>query len=182
MRIVLLLAALSGLVSFAWARRSYFVRPRETPPSRNGLGPLGTILGLVLVALLAFAEPPQGGVQSVASLALFVGSQALFWQTLRAFGSRRPSIAFAPGTPDALVTVGPYRYVRHPFYLSYSLFWLAGAVAVPYWPMIVGSLGMLTLYYRAAAQEEQTIARSGLGAEYEAYKRTTGMFLPRIFR
>jgi len=80
------------------------------------------------------------------------------------------------------VTVGPYRYVRHPFYLSYSLFWLAGAVAVPYWPMIVGSLGMLTLYYRAAAQEEQTIARSGLSAEYEAYKRTTGMFLPRIFR
>ena len=32
-------------------------------------------------------------------------------------------------TPASLNQSGPYRFVRHPFYTSYSLTWLAAAVA-----------------------------------------------------
>lgn len=182
MRAILILTALVGLASFAWARRSFFVMPHGTPPRRNGLGPAGTALGILLLILLLFSERTQLGLRSAAALALMIGSQLLFWRAMKAFGPRRPSIAFSPGAPEALVASGPYRYVRHPFYLAYTLFWLGGLIAVPHWPLALGVAVICTLYYRAAALEEKVIAESPLGDQYAAYKKTAGMFLPRVGR
>lgn len=177
-----MLTALVGLLSFAWARRSFFVKPLGTPARRNGLGPVGTVLGALLLILLLFGERAQLGLRSATALALLISSQVLFWGALKAFGPRRPSIAFSPGAPEALVASGPYRYVRHPFYLAYTLFWLGGLIAVPYWPTAIGVAVICTLYYRAAVREEKAIAESRLAAEYAAYKKTAGMFFPRLGR
>ena len=89
------------------------------------------------------------------------------------------AVAFAATKPAALVEDGPFRYVRHPFYASYLIFWFATCFATAsstYW---VGPLTLLACYVVAARKEECLMAQGGLGAEYASYAARTGMFFPR---
>jgi protein-S-isoprenylcysteine O-methyltransferase Ste14 len=88
--------------------------------------------------------------------------------------------AFSDDTPQFLLRHGPYRYVRHPFYASYLLFWVGTAVTTAGWLPWLVPFGMLLLYARAATGEEQKFARSDLAQAYETYRQNTGMFLPRL--
>lgn len=182
MRYLLILAAAACLMNFSWARRHFFVRSAATPPFRRGLAPMGTLFGVGQIISLALEAGLSLGVQTGTALVLYLGAQVTFWLTVRAFGSLRPMIAFAPAQPQVLVTKGPYKYVRHPFYTSYSLFWIAGAVAVPNWVTLTSVLVMCALYYWAALGEEASIARSALSADYATYRQETGMFLPKMPR
>lgn len=81
--------------------------------------------------------------------------------------------------PSHLVTSGPYRYVRHPFYASLIL------VA---WGMVIKSGSWLAafsallatglLYLSARAEEDANIDRFGM--EYEKYMAATRMFVPGL--
>lgn len=182
MRYVLMVIAATCALSFSWARRSFFVRSVSTPPLRKGLGPLGTLFGAGILISLAIDHDLKIDLRTAISLVLFLSSQAVFWLSVRAFGSSRPSIAFSSDTPQRLVTNGPYRYIRHPFYTSYSLFWLAGALAAPNWVTLISVPVMTTLYYLAARGEEESLSTSELGAVYSDYRDRTGMFVPRMCR
>jgi Phospholipid methyltransferase len=88
----------------------------------------------------------------------------LFVWTIRATRSTPPTLAFATDAPAILFCHGPYRYVRHPFYLSYILFWIGTAVSAAgpgTWavPLVMGAL-----YFQGASREERKFARSALGA------------------
>jgi protein-S-isoprenylcysteine O-methyltransferase Ste14 len=80
-----------------------------------------------------------------------------------------------------LVSTGIYNYIRHPQYTGFMLITLgmmAEWMTIPLlimWPI----LGLL--YYRLARREERDIAAE-FGADYLAYQKRTGMFLPRLFR
>jgi protein-S-isoprenylcysteine O-methyltransferase Ste14 len=82
--------------------------------------------------------------------------------------------------PRALVTWGPYRRVRHPFYASFLLAMVGAFVFLP----DAGTLGALLLAFfilnTTAGKEEARLSASDFGAEYRAYMRNTGRFLPRI--
>jgi protein-S-isoprenylcysteine O-methyltransferase Ste14 len=182
MRYLLILAAGSAILSFAWARRYFFVKTSASSRYRKGLGPFGTLFSLaVLLSLIASPGVGEGG-GAMLSLFFFVASLALFWSAVVAFKSQRPLIAFSIGGPAALVTRGPYRVIRHPFYVSYTLYWIGGAVGAPNWLTIPAVTIMLYLYARAAHAEEEEITQSPLARSYEDYKRRAGMFLPRLKR
>lgn len=169
------------LVSFAWGRGTFFVRSTELRPHRNGLGPLGTIFGVLAFGVTAIK--PYSEVRttlSVCAIALLLGALVLFWATVKAFGHRRPRIAFSAGSPDELVLEGSYRFVRHPFYVSYMLFWLGVFVGSLSWLTALAPVMMGVLYYRAASEEERAIRQSLLGPAYESYSRASGMFIPRL--
>jgi protein-S-isoprenylcysteine O-methyltransferase Ste14 len=68
--------------------------------------------------------------------------------------------------------------MRHPFYCSYLLAWLAGAVATLS-PWLAGAfVGMFVLYLIAARDEEKKFASSSLGDAYASYCSSTGQFFP----
>jgi hypothetical protein len=78
------------------------------------------------------------------------------------------------------VTHGPYRLVRHPFYVAYTIAWLAGSVIVDK-PWLLVSAGLcLWIYYRAARFEEASFQQTPFALSYERYAQEVGMFLPRI--
>ena len=79
------------------------------------------------------------------------------------------------------MATGPYRYVRHPFYSSYILGWLAAVIAVPCLATLVIFLGMTTIYWQAASSEERRFLASPLATDYERYRMHTGLFLPLHF-
>ncbi|MNC97641.1 hypothetical protein D3C83_153610 [compost metagenome] len=70
--------------------------------------------------------------------------------------------------------------MRHPFYASYLLYWLAGAVAIREAWLVPAFAVIVVLYVLAARTEERKFARSAVCDAYDAYRRKTGMFVPRL--
>lgn len=169
---------LTCLLSFSWARRSFFLVDRQTSRVRKGLGPLGSAFGVALIGSLLATEELQSRHVLVAAAGLGLASLALFWSSVRSFGRERPAIAFSGHVPDEIVTRGPYRVVRHPLYVAYMLCWLGGALAVPN-VLTIGAPMVLGVYYVVAARsEELAISQSSLGPAYSRYRAQTAMFLP----
>lgn len=81
----------------------------------------------------------------------------------------------------SLVTTGPYRYVRHPFYLTFALGALGVSLAIANWFTLLASLiPMSFLVARTRIEEEKLIQR--FGDEYRDYMRRVGRFVPRFGR
>lgn len=79
----------------------------------------------------------------------------------------------------ALVTSGPYRFVRHPFYLSFALGIFGGSLAMANWFMLLaGVIPLGFLVARTRIEEEKLVER--FGVEYQNYMRRVGRFVPRL--
>lgn len=78
----------------------------------------------------------------------------------------------------ALVTTGPYQYVRHPFYLAFFLAFIGGClVAANAFLFLSGLIPAGFLIARTRIEEEKLVER--FGDDYRQYMATTGRFLPR---
>ncbi|SIO66016.1 Protein-S-isoprenylcysteine O-methyltransferase Ste14 [Singulisphaera sp. GP187] len=78
-----------------------------------------------------------------------------------------------------LVTHGPYRWVRHPFYLAALLIILSfSLLTASLWVAIVGGVALTLLIVRSRTEEAQLEAR--FGAAYRAYRDRTGFLFPRL--
>ena len=78
-----------------------------------------------------------------------------------------------------LVTRGPYRWVRHPFYDAMALVTLGAALLTANWFILVmGVIVFALLALRSITEEAQLLAR--FGEPYREYRARTGRFLPRI--
>lgn len=78
-----------------------------------------------------------------------------------------------------LVTRGPYRWIRHPFYVSIVLVAIGVSLLAANWFMLASgtvTFGLLAL--RSRVEEEQLAAR--FGDSYREYQRRTGKFFPKI--
>lgn len=79
-----------------------------------------------------------------------------------------------------LVTTGPYRYVRHPFYLVLLACVVSGTLIAANWLFALGGGAVFALLvWRTRREEKFLLAR--FGEEYRAYQRRTGRFIPRLF-
>ena len=79
----------------------------------------------------------------------------------------------------ALVTSGPYRWVRHPLYtLGSSLFLAFGMMADNWFIALLGVLAFIVVAIRTPREEANLIEK--FGDDYRAYMKRTGRFLPRF--
>jgi len=79
-----------------------------------------------------------------------------------------------------LVTTGIYRYIRHPQYTGFLLMTLGMLCEWATLPMLIMWPLLVLLYVRLAKREEADMCEE-FGLSYDAYRSTTGMFLPRLF-
>lgn len=80
-----------------------------------------------------------------------------------------------------LVVHGPYRYVRHPFYLAFGLAVAAGSLVTANWFVLLTGLVVMTfLVVRTRKEEANLVLR--FGDAYTAYAALTGRFWPRLGR
>ncbi len=77
-----------------------------------------------------------------------------------------------------LVREGLYRRIRHPQYTGFFLFLIGSLANWPTLPTLVMFPILLWVYWRLALAEEREVAKAFSG-DYQRYRRTTGMFLPR---
>ena len=78
-----------------------------------------------------------------------------------------------------LVTCGPYRWVRHPFYVATALAVAANSVVTANWFLaLTGMTTVALLVIRTRIEEEKLVER--FGDEYRNYMERTGRFIPRL--
>jgi protein-S-isoprenylcysteine O-methyltransferase Ste14 len=82
--------------------------------------------------------------------------------------------------PKSIVTYGPYQRVRHPFYVSFLLLMVATVLAAPHAATIADLVVGFVVLSVTAAREEKRLLGSEFGAEYAAYLKRTGRFVPRV--
>ena len=78
-----------------------------------------------------------------------------------------------------LVTHGPYRWVRHPFYVTTALLMASVTVLAANWLIGAGSLLVLGLLAIRTPKEEQMLIER-FGQQYRDYMAKTGRFFPRF--
>jgi protein-S-isoprenylcysteine O-methyltransferase Ste14 len=78
-----------------------------------------------------------------------------------------------------LVVRGPYRYVRHPFYVAIALQMLGGGLVTANWfILLAGIIPFAFLVARTRIEERKLVDR--FGVEYQDYMRRVGRFVPRF--
>lgn len=169
--------SLSVIAQYSWSLKAHFNSPKM---------PTGTVVISVVVLTTAAIFVTLLWIESQPWLATLVGlvleglALWLFWAAIRASREARLKMAFDVQNPHALVTGGPYRYLRHPFYTSYLIFWVGWAIAT--WSLwsVVPLLVITVIYVTAALGEERKFSRTAMAADYASYREKTGFFWPRL--
>src|SRR5688572_23031958 len=137
----------------------------------------GVIAFMINPALMAWSALPLPAGARWTGVALTIVTAMLLIWTLHSLG---PNLTDTVVTRRAhtLVTRGPYRWVRHPFYDCLALLIVASSLTAANWFLFVtGGLVLLLIVHRTRTEEENLLAR--FGDSYRAYMRQTGRFVPR---
>lgn len=114
------------------------------------------------------------------SMILNVASVCLISYTL---GTHRVPVALwhqKDDPPQSIVTYGAYKRIRHPFYASFLMAFLAAFLYAPQIGTLVAMAAGFLILNGTAAREERRLSASEFGEEYKAYINRTGRFFPRI--
>lgn len=171
------IVSLTGLAQHAWAGKTHF-RSESTPAGAVAVVIMALSMGLWYLYLTFTGSHPAVAQATGASIEL--AALVLFRSAIRASREAGLHPVFDTCGSRRVVTSGPYRYARHPFYLSYILFWTGWAVAV--WDgAALAPLAIVTTVYVAAARvEERQLASTPLAREYRGYREQAGFFWPNL--
>jgi protein-S-isoprenylcysteine O-methyltransferase Ste14 len=141
---------------------------------------LGTLAWLVNPRWMAWAELPLPLWLRWVGAGLGTAAAVLMYFTLTALGKNLTDTVVT--RQDAtLVTHGPYRYVRHPFYATAGL--LIAAIALLSANAAIAAAGVLVLLLlavRTPNEERRLLAK--FGEPYRAYREATGAVIPKLRR
>jgi protein-S-isoprenylcysteine O-methyltransferase Ste14 len=152
--------------AFSWSLRFHFASERM-PPGMLALSAASlTVFGWTIYVL---STSPIGSAGLLLALVLYGISGLLFGWSVVSSRSARLRVAFDTIEQSAVVSAGPYRFIRHPFYTSYIIFWLACALASASIVVALACPLFVTTYVLLARREERGLLASHLGANYFDY-------------
>ena len=112
-----------------------------------------------------------------AFLAVFAVPPLLFW-TFHSLGKNLTDTVVTR-REHTLVTHGPYRWVRHPFYDVVLLWGLSLSLLTANWLLaLLGLSAFAMMVVRTRIEEEKLVER--FGDEYRTYMERTGRFFPHV--
>jgi protein-S-isoprenylcysteine O-methyltransferase Ste14 len=187
------LTVLAGLLSFAPVGIYFRLRSAKTRESLDrrqegwailiSLRLAGLAMLLSTVAYIAWPALVGWAQVSLPPLVRWCGvpfgafGALLFVATLRALG---PNLTDTVVTrrEHTLVTHGPYRWVRHPFYLSALSGGVGTALLAANLLILASTLTVYALLVLRTPIEERHLA-ARFGRDYDEYRRHVGAFFPR---
>jgi protein-S-isoprenylcysteine O-methyltransferase Ste14 len=139
---------------------------------------IGGIIWMIDPTLMAWASVPLPLWLRWSGFILIVVWGVLFVWTFQTLGKNLTDTVVTR-KEHTLVTTGPYRYVRHPFYLSFLIAVIGGGIVTANWYLFLTSLlPFAFLVARTRIEEEKLVER--FGDEYREYMARTGRFWPRL--
>ncbi len=144
-----------------------------------GLAAMGGLMTFILnPAWMTWASLPLPTTARWAGVAIGVPTVALGIWTFRSLG-RNITDTVVTRREHTLVTGGPYRYVRHPFYVTAALAFAANSLATANgFIALAGFAALALLVVRTSVEEAKLVER--FGDDYRRYRERTGRFFPRI--
>jgi len=140
----------------------------------------GLITYMINPARMAWAALPLPIWVRWAGVGIGVAAGSLLVWTLVNLGRNLTDTVVTRRT-HTLVTAGPYRWIRHPFYVATALSVTANALTAANWFLLAaGWLTIALLAVRTTREEKLLLARFGVA--YQAYRNRTGRFVPRASR
>lgn len=118
--------------------------------------------------------------QALCGAALALCSLVLYEWTRRTVIDRNFYTGLGGEVPAAICENGPYKFVRHPFYLSYMVAFLGVVAAFPSSVTTSVCLLDIALFVYMAFDDERVLLLSALTGDYQIYRGRVGMFLPRF--
>lgn len=176
----------AGIVYFVWiglwfaTAQAHFDRSSRARPLLFAVVALSAILSIATLYILIGDD--VAGERLFASVVAATSAALLFRWGLRSIARKNLGLAFSGVVPPEVVEHGPYRFVRHPLYTAYSIFWLSCAYLTGSYLVAGLAVAVILLYALAARSEERDILRSNLGPAYRDYRRRTGLLFPRLLR
>jgi protein-S-isoprenylcysteine O-methyltransferase Ste14 len=178
---VLLAVALATAIIIAVAMQDFFVDARIGNSRIRAFQDLSVGLAVTHFGVL-MVRGSAGPNWAIAGIALYVAATLLFLGALEA--ARRvplPRTFVDDPMPRALITRGPFAVIRHPFYVAYSLAWLAAPTAT-HGPFIAVFSVIAIAVYIVAARREEKLLEDRFGDAYRSYQLGTGMLVPSVGR
>jgi len=175
---LLVLSSATAILYFAVGITTHFDRPRNRPTWVGVIHHFGTVLSLlhfVFVILL----PPRGDIWAAAGIVLYTAAVGVFLSAIESAHRTKLQREFIDEPlPDRLISNGPFRVIRHPFYSGYILGALAAPVAIDSAALATIAAIMIVISIAAAIREERVWLNSVHGEAYRTYRGRTGMFIP----
>jgi protein-S-isoprenylcysteine O-methyltransferase Ste14 len=131
----------------------------------------------LVISETLLADPVMSTARWSAAIVAVASFCAVIWCWVQM--GRQWRVGVLPGAQTAVISLGPFRFIRHPIYAFTSLLVLCSMVIVPTLAMTIVALPHIVLMYFKSCREEQLLLRTH-GEIYAAYCRRTGRFLPRI--
>lgn len=165
------------IVSLLWARLRFF----KIESSKARVGSLlydpAVAVQFLAVYYYEITGNYSGLIPPYLAIVLYLSGLLFFWWSIRT--AKDLQFAFSARV-GKIITSGPFNFVRHPFYLSYIVFWLASSLLFNSIFLWITLTYLVSFYFVSARSEEKMILNSANSQEYKAYRQNTGMFLPRI--
>jgi protein-S-isoprenylcysteine O-methyltransferase Ste14 len=168
----------------SWASKEALDRRQEGLFILATLRPIGLLLWLGVITYLinptwmAWSSVPLPAGLRWTGVGLFAIGVGLLTWTLRDLGTNLTDTVVTRRA-HTLITHGPYRWVRHPFYDAVGLLILAIALIAANWfVLLTGAVVVVLLAVRSGTEEAKLLAR--FGEPYRAYRQRTGRFMPKL--
>jgi protein-S-isoprenylcysteine O-methyltransferase Ste14 len=157
-----------------------------TGAKRGNRNPRGFGVRIAIVVLLIAARPlyhhhslaVQSWPLAIAGTILFVAGLALALWARACMGAKWGMPMTLKEEPE-LVTVGPYRFVRHPIYSGLILAFVGTTLAVSV--LVLVPALVLSVYFVWSARTEERILTKAMPSSYPAYMVHTKMLVPFVY-
>jgi protein-S-isoprenylcysteine O-methyltransferase Ste14 len=174
-------AGATTLIIFAVALQNFFVQPSTLTRSQRLFHDLTALMGVTHGLALLLLDPVSD-VRAGIGIAMYVIALSLFLSAMEA-ARRVPmtrTFVFEPRCNN-IIQQGPYRVIRHPVYLSYSLAWSAAPVATDNLVLALTAVIMIVCYVLSAREEERRMALGVLKQEYADWQKRTWRMIPFVY-
>jgi protein-S-isoprenylcysteine O-methyltransferase Ste14 len=148
------------------------------------LRPIGLALWLAVIAYLinpawmTWSSLPLATWLRWTGVPVFALALGLLAWTLRSLGANLTDTVVTRRA-HSLVTHGPYRWVRHPFYDAMALVIVAITLMAANWFVLAAGAAVCALLAVRVTTEEQKLLER-FGEAYRGYRERTGRFLPKV--
>ena len=185
-RIILILGFVAILPIGAWHRIKSQATGEKLDRRQEGLfilftlrptaaaGMVGLIVYMIDPSLMAWSSAPLPIWLRWLGVVLGIIAGLLLTVTFRALGKNLTDTVVTRAE-HVLITSGPYRWVRHPFYVAFLLAVTANSLVTANWFLaLTGGIAFGLMVLRTRTEEENLIER--FGEEYLKYMERTGRF------